>query len=123
MSRALIDALDEARSAERTDPGMAVGTLVYMSPEEMEGDRDLDGRADLYSLACVLYEMLVGAPPFKDARRTGAKTLESRALIPSAAANRPGVPLAVDRALGHALARVPEQRFGTMAEFIAALRH
>jgi serine/threonine protein kinase len=116
-------ALDEARSAERTDPGLAVGTLVYMSPEEMEGERELDGRADLYSLACVLYEMLVGSPPFKDAHRTGVRTLEARDVIPSAAASRPDVPLAVDRALGHALARVPEQRYATLAEFVAALRH
>src|SRR5688500_5158714 len=116
-------ALDEARSAARTDPGLAVGTLVYMSPEEMEGERELDGRADLYSLACVLYEMLVGSPPFKDASRTGTKTLESRGVIPSASAARPDIPLAVDRALGHALAWAPEQRFRTMAEFVAALRH
>ena len=116
-------ALDEARSAERTDPGLAVGTLAYMSPEEMEGARELDGRADLYSLACVLYEMLVGSPPFKDASRTGIRTLESRAVIPSAIADRPDVPLAVDRAIGHALARIPEQRYATMAEFVHALRH
>jgi DNA-binding SARP family transcriptional activator len=116
-------ALDEARAIERTDPGLAVGTLVYMSPEEMEGERELDGRADLYSLACVLHEMLVGSPPFVDARRMGTKTLESRAAIPSASAARPDVPLAVDRALGHALARAPEQRFPTMTEFVAALRH
>jgi DNA-binding SARP family transcriptional activator len=53
----------------------------------------------------------------------GTKTLESRAEIPSASAYRPDVPRAVDRALGHALARVPEQRYATMAEFVAALRH
>ena len=116
-------ALDEARSAERTDPGMAVGTLVYMSPEEMEGERELDGRADLYSLACVLYEILVGWPPFKNASRTGMMTLGSRAVIPSVSADRPDVPLAVDRALGHALARAPEERYATMAEFVAALQH
>jgi serine/threonine protein kinase len=116
-------ALDEARSVERTGPGLAVGTLVYMSPEEMEGERELDGRADLYSLACVLYEMLFGSPPFKDASRMGTKTLETRAVIPSASAHRPDVPLAVDRALGHALARVPEERYATMAEFVAALQH
>jgi hypothetical protein len=51
-------ALDEARSTGRTDPGFAVGTLVCTSAEEMEGQRELDGRADLYSLTCVLYEML-----------------------------------------------------------------
>src|SRR5688500_3209425 len=116
-------ALDEARSTERTDPGLAVGTLVYMSPEEMEGERKLDGRADLYSRACVGYEMLVGPPPFKDARRAGTTTRRSRAVIPSVSRHRPGVPLAVDRALGHALAWAPEQRFRTMAEFVAALRH
>ena len=116
-------ALDEARSVERTDPGLAVGTLVYMSPEEMEGDRELDGRADLYSLACVLYEMLVGSPPFKNVAHAAAKLRTGRDAIPSVSADRPDVPLAVDRALGHALARVPEERYATMAEFVAALQH
>jgi len=113
-------ALDEARSVARTDPGFAVGTLAYMSPEEMEGERELDGRADLYSLACVLYEMLVGSAPF---RSEGRQALEARDTIPSVLAARPEVPAAVDRALRHALAKVPEERFATMAEFTAALRH
>ena len=113
-------ALDEARSVARTDPGFAVGTLAYMSPEEMEGERELDGRADLYSLACVLYEMLAGFPAF---RNDGHRALEARDTIPSVLAVRPEVPAAVDRALRHGLAKVPEQRFATMAEFTAALRH
>ncbi|MDF2775331.1 MAG: protein kinase [Geminicoccaceae bacterium] len=116
-------ALDEARSAERTDPGIAVGTLVYMSPEEMEGERELDGRADLYSLACVLYEMLTGTPPFSGAGRTTRLPNDDGDAIPSALSARPEVPPAVDRALCHALARSPERRFATMAEFTAALRH
>jgi DNA-binding SARP family transcriptional activator len=116
-------ALDEARSTVRTDPGFAVGTLVYMSPEEMEGQRQLDGRADLYSLACVLYEMLAGSPPFPGgARRPAPAAGDSRDTIPSVLTARPEVPAAVDRALTHALARVPEHRFATMAEFTAALR-
>jgi len=94
-----------------------------MSPEEMEGDRELDGRADLYSLACVLYEMLVGSPPFKNVAQAAAKLRKGRDAIPSVSADRPDVPLAVDRALGHALARVPEERYATMAEFVAALQH
>jgi len=110
-------ALDEARSAPRTDPGFAVGTLAYMSPEEMEGERDLDGRADLYSLACVLYEMLIGSPPFF------GPSLQARTVIPSVLTRRDEVPAAVDRAIRHALATVPEQRHATMAEFTAALRH
>ena len=113
-------ALDEARSIARTDPGFAVGTVAYMSPEEMEGERELDGRADLYSLACVLYEMLAGSPPLDiaDLRDPGA-----RDAIPSVLTSRPEVPAAVDRALRHALATKPESRFATMAEFTAALRH
>ena len=110
-------ALDEARSAARTDPGFAVGTLAYMSPEEMEGERELDGRADLYSLACVLYEMLVGSPPFF------GPSLQARNAIPSVLARRGEVPAAVDRALRNALEAIPEQRYATMAEFTAALHH
>jgi DNA-binding SARP family transcriptional activator/tRNA A-37 threonylcarbamoyl transferase component Bud32 len=111
-------ALDEARSVARTDPGFAVGTLAYMSPEEMEGERELDGRADLYSLACVLYEMLVGSPPFH-----AGPSLKARDVIPSVLTSRAEVPAAVDRALRHALAKAPEQRYATMAEFTAALHH
>ena len=110
-------ALDEARSGARTDPGFAVGTLAYMSPEEMEGERELDGRADLYSLACVLYEMLVGFPPFS------GPSVAARNVVPSVLATRAEVPAAVDRALRLALATAPEQRYATMAEFTAALRH
>jgi serine/threonine protein kinase len=110
-------ALDEARSAARTDPGFAVGTLAYMSPEEMEGERELDGRADLYSLACVLYEMLVGSPPFF------GPSLGARNAVPSVLDRRGEIPAAVDRAIRHALATVPEQRYGTLAEFTAALHH
>jgi DNA-binding SARP family transcriptional activator len=117
-------ALDGARSTVRTDPGFAVGTLVYMSPEELEGQRELDGRADLYSLACVLYEMLAGSPPFPGGVRRGSPTgSDARDTIPSVLSSRPEVPAAVDRALRHALARVPDHRFATMAEFTTALRY
>jgi len=110
-------ALDEARSGARTDPGFAVGTLTYMSPEEMEAERELDGRADQYSLACVLYEMLVGSPPFF------GPSLQARTVIPSVLTTRGEVPAAVDRAIRVALATVPEQRYATLAEFTAALHH
>src|SRR5688572_4561991 len=97
-------ALDEARSAHRTDPGFAVGTLLYMSPEEMEGDRELDGRSDMYSLACVLYEMLAGSPPFSSAGRLSPVPREAHDVIPAVSELRAEVPVAVDRALRHALA-------------------
>jgi eukaryotic-like serine/threonine-protein kinase len=104
-----------------TDRGFAVGTPAYMSPEQASAERDLDGRADLYSLACVLFEMLSGQPPFAGSspRATMARhAIESPVLIRSL---RPTVPLAVELALQRALAKGPAERFATMAEFSDAL--
>src|SRR5918994_2762339 len=104
-----------------TDRGFAVGTPAYMSPEQASAERDLDGRSDLYSLGCVLYEMLSGQPPFAGSspRATMARhAIEAPAPIRSL---RPTVPLAVELALQRALAKAPADRFATMAEFCEAL--
>jgi eukaryotic-like serine/threonine-protein kinase len=104
-----------------TDRGFAVGTPAYMSPEQASAERDLDGRSDLYSLACVLFEMLTGQPPFAG---SGARATMARHAIeppPSVRSLRPTVPLAVELALERALAKSPDGRFGTMAEFCDAL--
>jgi serine/threonine-protein kinase len=104
-----------------TDRGFAVGTPAYMSPEQASAERDLDGRSDLYSLACVLFEMLAGQPPFAG---SGARATMARHAVepaPSVRSLRPTVPPAVDRALERALAKAPEERFATMAEFSEAL--
>jgi serine/threonine protein kinase/tetratricopeptide (TPR) repeat protein len=104
-----------------TDRGFAVGTPAYMSPEQASAERDLDGRSDLYSLACVLFEMLSGQPPFAG---TGPRTTMARHAIespPSIRSLRPTVPLAVDLALERALAKDPAARFATMADFSDAL--
>jgi serine/threonine-protein kinase len=104
-----------------TDRGFAVGTPAYMSPEQASAETGLDGRTDQYSLACVLYEMLVGEPPFAGSgpRATMARhAVETPVLL---RARRPGVPMSVERALMKALAKEPGQRFGSMAEFAEAL--
>jgi eukaryotic-like serine/threonine-protein kinase len=104
-----------------TDRGFAVGTPAYMSPEQASAERDLDGRSDLYSLACVLYEMLAGQPPFAG---TGARATMARHAIETPApirSLRPNVPLAVELALQRALAKAPDERFPTMTEFCEAL--
>jgi len=104
-----------------TDRGFAVGTPAYMSPEQASAERDLDGRSDLYSLACVLYEMLAGQPPFAG---SGARATMARHAIeppPPIRSLRPTVPLAVELALQRGLAKSPSERFATMAEFCDAL--
>jgi len=104
-----------------TDRGFAVGTPAYMSPEQASAERDLDGRSDLYSLACVLFEMLTGQPPFSG---SGARATMARHAIeppPSIRSLRPTVPVAVELALTKALAKAPEDRFPGMADFCEAL--
>jgi len=97
-----------------------VGTPEYMSPEQASGDA-VDSASDLYSLACVVFEMLSGEPPFKadGARATMARHI---AEVPrSVRALRPEAPPAVERALARALAKDPADRFPSVAEFLAAL--
>ena len=104
-----------------TDRGFAVGTPAYMSPEQASAERDLDGRSDLYSLACVLFEMLTGQPPFSG---SGARATMARHAIepaPSIRSLRPTVPADVEIALAKALAKAPDDRFAHMGDFCEAL--
>jgi serine/threonine-protein kinase len=104
-----------------TDRGVTVGTPAYMSPEQASAETGLDGRTDQYSLACVLYEMLAGRPPFAG---TGPRATKARHAIDTPAPvrkHRPAVTAAIERALERALAKAPEDRFPDMAEFAAAL--
>jgi serine/threonine-protein kinase len=102
-----------------TDDGFAVGTPAYMSPEQACGD-PVDARSDEYSLACVLYEMLAGTPPFPGSR--GQSALAQRFLADAAplGEKRPDTPAPVARAVATALARSPSERFAGVAEFLAA---
>jgi eukaryotic-like serine/threonine-protein kinase len=101
--------------------GMAVGTPQYMSPEQAAGEREIDGRSDVYSLACVLYEMLVGDPPFTG--RTAQAVIAKRfaGAVPSIRVVRPTVPIEVEQAIMRALAVEPDHRFQSGAQFADAL--
>src|SRR5215218_8104628 len=103
-----------------TAVGMSVGTPAYMSPEQAAGD-SADGRSDVYSLGCVLYEMLAGEPPFTgpSARAIVAKRLT--APPPRISVVRPTVPWTVEEVLLTALATVPADRFQTARAFAKAL--
>jgi serine/threonine protein kinase len=101
--------------------GMAVGTPQYMSPEQAAGEREIDGRSDIYSLGCVLYEMLVGEPPFTG--RTAQAVIAKRfaGTVPSIRVVCPTVPMEVERVVLRALALAPDERFQSAVELAAAL--
>ncbi|MGH7509897.1 MAG: protein kinase domain-containing protein [Gemmatimonadales bacterium] len=114
-------AISAAGGETLTQTGMAVGTPAYMSPEQAGGEQDLDGRSDLYSLGCVLYEMLAGHPPFLG--RSAQEVLARHALdpVPPLRSVRPTVPPAVEQAVTKAMAKIPADRFATAAQFNQAL--
>jgi len=114
-------ALEAAGGETLTASGMLVGTPTYMSPEQAAGEPALDGRSDVYSLACVLYEMLAGEPPW-----TGptSQAVISRRFTESPrplGATREGLPDGLEQAVAKALALAPADRFHDAAEFGRAL--
>jgi serine/threonine protein kinase/tetratricopeptide (TPR) repeat protein len=111
-----------AAEGERlTEIGFTVGTPEYTSPEQAVGERQLDARTDVYSLGCVLYEMLAGEPPFTG--RSAQAIIAKRFTDPvqPVSRRRPTVPAAVDQALLVALARMPADRFASAGAFAEAL--
>jgi serine/threonine protein kinase/tetratricopeptide (TPR) repeat protein len=104
-----------------TQTGMVVGTPVYMSPEQASGETEVDGRSDLYSLGCVLYEMLAGEPPFTGPTAQAIMAKRFMSPAPQVRVTR-DVPEAVEAAVSRALARSPVDRFSTAAAFAEALR-
>ena len=103
-----------------TSAGVVLGTPLYMSPEQSLADA-VDARSDVYSLACVVYEMLTGEPPFRGASAAAITASHVRDDVPSARALRPGLPKAVDAVLRRALAKVPDERFTSPTAFADAL--
>jgi eukaryotic-like serine/threonine-protein kinase len=117
----IAQALEETGGERLTSTGFALGTPAYMSPEQSGGYGQLDGRADIYSLGCVLYEMLVGEPPFSGRSAQAVLARHSVERVPSARAVRDTVPWAVEQAIHRAMAKMPADRFATADEFAAAL--
>ena len=105
-------AISVADASRMTGTGIVVGTVDYMSPEQAAGN-EVDGRSDIYSLGCVLYEMIIGRPPFTGGKPTGDVRRVSE--------ERREIPLDVEYAIQVALAARPNERFATASDFAAAL--
>lgn len=112
--------IQEAGGEKLTQTGMSVGTATYMSPEQFSGE-NVDGRSDLYSLACVLYEMLVGEVPFTGPNAIAIMARHTMELPPSIQIVRGTVPDELEGAIMHALEKVPADRFATVGQFKEAL--
>lgn len=115
-------AVTELAGDSLTATGIAVGTPAYMSPEQLLAEGAVDGRSDVYALACVLYELLVGEPPFSAPTVQASYARRLQGPPPSVSQIREDVPDHIDQAVRRALSERPEQRFTTAAEFAAALR-
>jgi hypothetical protein len=121
MDFGIARAIVESGIDRLTSTGIGVGTPAYMSPEQALGDRNLDARSDIYSLGCVLYEMIAGMPPFVGPTAQVIISRRFAAAPPPIAELRQGVPESVEVAISRALARAPADRWATVSEFGDAL--
>ncbi len=117
----IASALTVAGGERLTQTGMLVGTPAYMSPEQASGSAEIDARSDLYSLACVVYEMLAGQPPFT--ARSAPVLLARHVLdpVPPLTTARPGIAPHIARAIEAAMAKTPVDRFGDVTSWARAL--
>jgi len=103
------------------DPGRIVGTIDYVAPEQIRGG-DVDGRADVYSLACLLYECLVGDVPFRRPSDVAVIYAHLEEPLPTASEREPSLPAALDPVLARGTAKAPDDRWQTCGELVDATR-
>jgi serine/threonine protein kinase len=114
-------AVTEAGGETLTQTGLAVGTPAYMSPEQATGESDIDSRSDLYSLGCVLFEMLTGEIPYAAATPQSLIAKKLHEPTPRVSVLRASVPASVEDSLQRLLANAPADRFRSAAELAEAL--
>jgi tRNA A-37 threonylcarbamoyl transferase component Bud32 len=115
-------AVNAAGGARMTETGLSIGTPHYMSPEQASGDRELDGRSDVYALAAMLYEMLTGDPPFQGST---AQAILARILTEkprNVTQVREATPYHVAAAVERALSKLPADRYASASQFVEARR-
>jgi len=114
-------AVDSAGGTRLTETGFSLGTPAYMSPEQVSGEQEIDGRSDIYSLACVLYEMLAGDPPFSASNPRAVLAKHLTDPVPPVTTVRSDVPKPVAAAITKALGKAPAARFQSACAFSDAL--
>ena len=114
-------AIGKLGEAKLTQTGMTLGTATYMSPEQAAAEKDLDGRSDIYSLACVTYEMLAGQPPFTGPNSASIAARHALDTAPSLTIMRRTVPDEVEEAVFQALAKAPVDRYESAGDYADAL--
>ncbi len=117
IARAIVTSV----SREITRAGITVGSSSYMSPEQINAEQRIDGRSDLYSLGCVLFECLTGRPPFVWRKEAVVLQLHLTEPAPDVRMLRPDLPPQLARAVNKALAKLPEERWQSAAEMRNAL--
>jgi len=104
-----------------TATGLSLGTPGYMSPEQIAGERSIDGRADQYALGCLVYEALTGHPPFEGPTAQAVIVKHAAAPVPLLRAERPSLPASVEAAVARAMAKAPDERFSSVGAFAESL--
>ena len=109
------------RDTELTAPNLVIGTPQYMSPEQCSQDSEIDSRSDIYSLGVILYEMLVGHVPFSADSPTMVMMKHLQEPVPSVLDERSDLPAAIGRVIARAMAKLPANRYQTVAELVEDL--
>jgi serine/threonine-protein kinase len=117
VARAIVVSVEDSISSS----GLIIGTPAYMSPEQASGRSELDARSDIYSFACLVYEMLAGEPPFTGRTAQVVMAKHANEPPPRVRVVRPEVPETLELALKRALAKRPEDRPQSAAELVRML--